>query len=275
MRETQVAMFDLLQHRMAPSGGCMAVLLACVLTGCDFPGRPNPADRPVSADQIVDFDSLFKANCAGCHGAQGKLGPAPPLNDAIFLSIVPDAELLRVITEGRPGTPMAPFARERGGLLNEAQVNALAAGLKSRWKVKAAVQDRLPSYLAAERGAADVSTENLERGTKSFARACAVCHGEHGQGTTGAGAIHDPAFLALISDQALRRIIITGRPDLGMPNFAENKARGADYQPLSSAEFDALVALLGAWRQTAPPAAPLAKGAPASRLSTDSQGRTP
>ena len=29
------------------------------------------------------------------------------------------------------------------------------------------------------------------------------------------GAINAPAFLALISDQALRRIIITGRPDLG------------------------------------------------------------
>ena len=54
-----------------------------------------------------------------------------------------------------------------------------------------------------------------------------------------------PAFLALISDQASRRIIITGRPDLGMPNYAETDGRPEDFQPLTSAEIDDLVALLG------------------------------
>ena len=57
-----------------------------------------------------------------------------------------------------------------------------------------------------------------------------------------------PAFLALISDQALRRIIITGRPDLGMPTYAENDGRPSDFQPLTSAEIDDLVALLADWR---------------------------
>ena len=61
----------------------IAILLA-LTAGCDFPGRPRPADRPVPADQVLDFAALYRENCAGCHGADGKHGPAPPLNDPLF-----------------------------------------------------------------------------------------------------------------------------------------------------------------------------------------------
>ena len=37
----------------------------------------------------ASFETLFKQNCSGCHGREGKLGPAPPLNDSLFLAIVP------------------------------------------------------------------------------------------------------------------------------------------------------------------------------------------
>ncbi|HVA45356.1 MAG TPA: c-type cytochrome [Pirellulales bacterium] len=250
------------------------ITLACLTAGCDFPGRPDPANRPVRADEVVDFDRLFQTNCAGCHGAVGKLGPAPPLNDAIFLSIVPDAELLRVITEGRPGTPMAAFDRERGGPLTEAQVKALAAGLKPRWKSKVATQAPLPSYLA-DHDTNSESTKSLTAGASTFARACAVCHGDNGEGTSHAGAINDPAFLGLISDQALRRLIVTGRPDLGMPHFADGDARHSDYKPLSSADIDGLVALLAAWRQNSAPPALHDASRSLERLSADGQGRNP
>src|SRR5262252_6151177 len=103
-----------------PSSLALLPLLTALAAGCDLPGKPTEADRPVPADQVKDFDVLYSTHCAGCHGADGKLGPAPPLNDPLFLAIVPDAELLRVITEGRSVTPvqkspMPAFARERGG----------------------------------------------------------------------------------------------------------------------------------------------------------------
>ena len=80
-----------------------------------FPGRPKPADKPVPADQVVDFVGLYRQNCAGCHGADGKLGPAPPLNDPIFLSIVPDSVAAQCDQRRTAGNAHAGLRRERGG----------------------------------------------------------------------------------------------------------------------------------------------------------------
>jgi mono/diheme cytochrome c family protein len=216
-------------------------------SGCDFPGRPNEADRPIPANQVVDFATLYGQHCAGCHGAGGKLGPAPPLNDETFLAIVPDSVLLGVISEGRPGTPMPAFARESGGTLTDAQVKVLAEGLKPRWGKSHVGRGSLPPYSVAKAKASD---SRNERGEQVFRRACAGCHGSEGQGGKKAGAINNPAFLALISDQALRRYAITGRPDLGMPDHAGKAGRADDFQPLTSAEIGDLVGLLARWRQT-------------------------
>jgi mono/diheme cytochrome c family protein len=76
------------------------VLAALVLAGC---GQPDPARRPLRPSQIHDFSDLYKTNCAGCHGADGKMGPAPPLNDPLFLNIIPVAEVRDLIEKGRPG----------------------------------------------------------------------------------------------------------------------------------------------------------------------------
>src|SRR5215469_2827444 len=176
-------MMDIVATRFSLTGrwpfltGLRLAALACLLSGCDFPGRPNRSDR---SDQAVNFDRLFQQNCAGCHGADGTKGPAPPLNDAMFLAIVPDEELLRTIRDGRPGTPMAAFAQERGGPLTEAQVEALAAGLKSRWKSEVEERHPLPSYLADREASspptAKLAGEKSTAGATAFARACASCH---------------------------------------------------------------------------------------------------
>jgi cytochrome c oxidase cbb3-type subunit 3/ubiquinol-cytochrome c reductase cytochrome c subunit len=256
--------------------------LAVLTAGCDLPGRPKLDDRPRPADQVVDFDILYQTNCAGCHGADGKLGPAPPLNDPLFLAIVPDAELLRVITEGRAVTPaqrspMPAFAfgkaasltvpqvkvlgelsvethadAKQRSMLTPAQVQVLAEGIKKRWGPPASPPGSVPPYLAP----AGTGGGKHDEGTRVFARACAGCHGKDGEGVERDGRLrrklHDPAFLALISDQALRRYAITGRPDLGMPAYDGKDSRPPDFQPLTSAEIDDLVALLAYWRLGGP-----------------------
>jgi mono/diheme cytochrome c family protein len=236
---------------------CHLVTLSLLLAaGCDLPGKPRKADRPEPANEVVNFDVLFSTHCAGCHGADGKVGPAPPLNDPIFLAIVPDTELRSVIRDGRSVTAeqrslMPAFAHKKGGPLTDAQIDALAGGIKEHWGPPAS--GSFPAYLLPTGGKGG----NKDERERLFARACAECHGADGHGEkdgrpTDGGALNDPAFLALISDQALRRIIITGRPDLGMPPYDGKRGRPADFHALSSAQIDDLVALLKFWRQGSP-----------------------
>jgi cytochrome c oxidase cbb3-type subunit 3/ubiquinol-cytochrome c reductase cytochrome c subunit len=260
---------------------CLLPLLGALAAGCDLPGTPREEDRPRPANKVKDFDTLYSARCAGCHGADGKLGPAPPLNDPIFLAIVPDDELLRVIYEGRAVTPpqrspMPAFGAPRAvpltdselralaepkeehhaavrlqGPLTDAQVAVLAEGIKKRWGPPASGD--LPPYLSPTGGKGG----NDKTGAGVFNRACANCHGPQGEGVrdgrpTDGGAINNLAFLALISDKALRRSIITGRPDLGMPPYNGKAGRPADFHPLTSADIDDLVALLRSWRAGGP-----------------------
>jgi mono/diheme cytochrome c family protein len=260
-------------------------LVAVLAVGCDLHGQPNKADRPVPANKVDDFGKLYATHCAGCHGADGKLGPAPPLNDPLFLAIVPDEEMLRVISEGRAVTPtqnspMPAFRLGKGAPLTEEQskawaelkerthadprqqspltkdqVDVLVKGIKQRWQAATPVDNSIPPYLAPTTG-----NGKIEEGLRVFGRACAGCHGSEGQGgkygEQQVGAINNPAFLALISDQALRRYAITGRPDLGadrgMPPFDGKKGRSPDFRPLTSAEINDLVALLADWRRGGP-----------------------
>ena len=175
------------------------------------------------------FDALFRRNCAGCHGADGKLGPAPPLNDTLFLALIPDAELRRVIAEGRPGTLMPAFATARGGQLTAEQVNILAEGIKQRWRPLEPAPSGAPPYLLAR---ADPMGSSAARpgatGLEGLRDGLCLLPRRRRPGRQVGGAINDPNFLALISDQALRRYVITGRPDLGMPDLcrSDGPARG-------------------------------------------------
>lgn len=233
-----------------PPGPVVAAVLLAVLPfagGCTPPGKPKPGDESKPPAAVTDFAVLYKTNCSGCHGANGDLGPAPPHNDPLFLAIIPDADLLKVVTEGRPNTPMPAFAHAKGGPLTEQQVNILANGLKKQWGKLDAAPPGTPPYLAPK------SAGDAERGKAAFIKACAGCHGNDGKGGTfdgkPVGGINDPAFLALASDQRLRRIAITGRPDLGCPTFVAKTGRPADFQPLTEQEVGDLVALLASWRR--------------------------
>jgi cytochrome c oxidase cbb3-type subunit 3 len=229
----------------------LLTLLVCSIAGCDLPGKPKPGDQFVPPQKEMRFNVLFQENCVACHGVNGKLGPAPPLNDGLFLALIPDTVLRRVISEGRAGTLMPAFAAGQGGPLTNAQVIVLVTGIKKDWRTAESPPMGAPPYLTA-----DARSGNKEEGLKVFARACASCHGDHGQGGRyggepdgkQVGAINDPNFLALISDQALRRYVITGRPDLGMPDYAGSMGRPENFQPLTAENVADVVSLLASWR---------------------------
>jgi len=61
-----------------------------------------------------------------------------------------------------------------------------------------------------------------KRGAAVYETYCASCHGAGGRGGEKAGSIVAGSFLALVSNQSLRTMVIVGRPDLGAPDFSGN-----------------------------------------------------
>jgi mono/diheme cytochrome c family protein len=218
----------------------VALVAAAMVAGCDrLPGRPRLEDRPILPSEVRAFDDLYGQNCSGCHGAGGRLGPARPLNDPLYLALVDDAGLRQIIALGVPGTGMPGFAQGGGGFLTDAQIDALIREMRWRWGRPEQFKDvALPAY----RGGGD---GDAARGRDAYAVFCASCHGPDGRGTAKGGSVVDRAYLALASDQALRTAVIAGRPDLGMPDF-----RGAaPGRPMSAQEVSDVVAWLVAGRR--------------------------
>ena len=99
------------------------VPLLLLVAACDaLPGKPTEAERPLRPAQVVDFDALYAANCAGCHGADGMHGAARPMNDPVYLALTGVERLRRITAEGVAGTPMPGFAISAGGMLTDQQV---------------------------------------------------------------------------------------------------------------------------------------------------------
>jgi mono/diheme cytochrome c family protein len=225
-----------------------ALLCAVASVGCDAPGKPSPKQRPLQPDQVTDFATLFSQNCSGCHGVEGLLGPAPPLNDAIFLAIISEDQMRRVVSDGRRNSLMPAFAQSNGGALTSKQIDIIVSGVRREWGQESIPERQdLPTYLVSDAG--QRASPSHAVGEKAFASACAGCHGEQGEGGPMAGPLRDPAFLELVSDQALRRVIITGRPDLGMPDYRSSDGRTEDFKPLTNDEITAIVNLLRSWRK--------------------------
>ncbi len=178
-----------------------------LVSGCEPWGKPRA--EPAAAGEISDFRILYSENCSGCHGVDGKNGPGRPLNNPLYLAVIPRDELQRTIENGRPGTAMPAWARSQGGPLSPNQVTALVNGIEQNWAKPASFRGAtLPTY------SVNNQSGDSTRGKKLFARNCFICHGQ-----PQIGSITDPTFLALVSDQVLRTSIIEGRPDLGMPDY--------------------------------------------------------
>jgi len=239
-------------RRALPSFGSLyaLALAAFALAGCSrIPGRPGPGPEVPRPDSVLDFSTLYKSNCAACHGENGRDGATISLANPVYLAVAGEDNLRQIVANGVPGKLMPPFGRSAGGMLTDQQVGVISHGLMERWSKPDVVAGlNLPQYRSTLEG-------NGARGEQAFGTFCARCHGPGGQGSAGdaesksgkLGSIVDGTYLALISDQDLRSIVIAGRPDEGMPDWRTDGA-----QPMSDQQITDIVAWLASKRTSNP-----------------------
>ena len=219
--------------------GFWVTLGALLLCGCDLShGRPGKDSETLAPDEIADFKTLYADNCAGCHGADGQGGAAIGLADPVYLAISDEQAMRRVIANGVRGTSMPAFARSAGGMLADKQIDVLTTEIRARWSRPGILNNvEAPSYAAKSAG-------DAARGEIAYKKYCETCHGEEGRGGKKGSAITDGAFLALVSDQGLRTLVLAGRPELNAPDWRGD----VPGQPMSDQEITDVVAWLASKR---------------------------
>ena len=210
-----------------------------LLSACSSPpGRPSKNSEEPAPSQISDFKSLYAANCAACHGTDGRGGAAVALADPVYLAIVDESSMRKVIANGVHGTSMPAFAQSAGGMLTDKQIDVITSEIRSRWSRPGILDGaNVPAYAGKSPG-------DVQRGEASYQTHCSSCHGPQGQGGRKGSAITNDSFLALVSDQGLRTIVIAGRPELGAPDWRGNVSG----RPMSDQEITDVVAWLASHR---------------------------
>jgi cytochrome c oxidase cbb3-type subunit 3 len=221
----------------------LVALSLLMLAACSTLNRePRTDPEPVAPSQVSDFGILYAQNCAGCHGAQGRGGASLALANPVYLAIVDETTMRNIVANGVPGTSMPAFAQRAGGMLTDQQVVVITGGISSRWGHKQVLDEaNPPSYAAKAAG-------NADHGQLAFGTYCAPCHGSDGRGTPKGSAITNDSFLALVSDQGLRTIVIAGRPELGAPDWRGN----VPGHPMTDQEITDVVAWLASRRAQNP-----------------------
>ena len=222
--------------RIRPLVAVTCALAFCLLSGCkSLPGYPKPAWQPPQDE--MNFQALYKANCAACHGESGQNGMAVPMANPVYLALADDATLRKVISAGQPGSMMPAFANKDGGTLTDQQVDAIITGMRKEWGKPDALGGMTPPAYAQP-----ATGGNPQQGRQDYITYCESCHEKAHDNIT------SPTYLALVSDQTLRTVIIAGRPDLKQPDWRNDKPG----HPLTDQEVTDIVAYLGSLRVATP-----------------------
>ncbi|HLK64297.1 MAG TPA: c-type cytochrome [Bryobacteraceae bacterium] len=226
-------------NRLTP----LVAFAVALFSACGTPhGQPHDDADTAAPNEILEFSTLYAENCAACHGENGRGGAAIALANPVYLALADERTLRNVVANGVHRTAMPAFAESAGGLLTDKQIDLITEGIRARWSRPGILGDGHPPAYVAE------SAGDPHRGEIAYKTYCESCHGPNGGGSPRGSAITNDAFLALVSNQGLRTIVIVGRPDLGAPDWRGN-VRG---EPMSDQEVTDVVAWLVSRRVAAP-----------------------
>jgi len=166
---------------------------------------------------VLAGQELYAQQCAICHGDFGEGGANPanpsiviaPISTASYLQTRDDATIRAIISRGQPDLGMSPFSLSFGGSLDDEDINALVAFIRS-WEADPPVElppefERAPLLLT---------------GSEIFGEFCSQCHGPTGEGGIGPS-FQDPAFHAGLSDQTMFTAIDVGHAATAMIAWGE------------------------------------------------------
>ena len=185
---------------------------SCVACSEEDPDERDHTPVTQDSDRMEQVgEGLYRRYCALCHGRDGEgyaADNAPRLAGAEWLRSASDAFITAAIADGRPGTPMSAWSQNRGGPLNDVQIEAIRTYLRS-WQ-------RHPNASVDE-----IEVEgDPRRGYLRYMLSCARCHGQRGEGVD-AVALNNPRFLATASDGFIQYAISHGRSGTRMPAFRD------------------------------------------------------
>ena len=169
---------------------------------------------------LKNGQSLYRENCASCHGIDGEGGLAPNLRNQEFQRIADAQFITNVLIHGREGTAMSSWNH-----LSVENAADIIAYIKSWQKEESVV-------LSDQR---IVGSERL--GQLLFKESCSKCH--VGRGSVVAPAILSKGFLNQTSDAYIKHTIMYGRGQTAMPALLAGQAGVVE---LNEEEINGLVA---------------------------------
>ena len=205
---------------------------------------------------ITRGSQIFDANCAVCHGSEGQGRTGVNLSND-WPAIDPTAFTRTAIEQGVSGTVMTPWGQRYGGPLDDQEIADVVAFVVSlsggRSPMAPTATPRAVTPVPTVPGA----TGNPTNGKVLFIENCAMCHGEDGQGRSGASL--DKGFASIDPQQFVRAAVAQGIDNTAMPAWSQSFGG-----PLAEREIDDISAYIITLAQPAQQPAPAATPAPAA-----------
>ena len=212
------------------------------------PQRQITAAADLQVNKIAEGTDLYAENCVVCHGAAGEgLGSFPAL---AAIAEMDTQAIFNTVERGRYNTTMAAYGVDEGGILYDAQLDALVTMIQyGDWN---AIENRVAALglTPPEIVVAEVPEETLTMirdlpdgqiladAVEWYSSNCAACHGANGEGTTLAPVLNSDELRTRLTDADLTRTIEQGVPGTLMAAWDA---------ALSDDEVAGLVALVRRW----------------------------